>query len=382
MRIPFWIITPTRIFTFLKGQRMNIAILIDAENIDPVYAEQIFACAESKGTIVTKEIYGAGIALNEWSVPILRYALHTNMTLKPNRFKNCSDIALVIGAMDLLVERAARGAATESNTTADAVVIASSDSDYSALALRLRTSGIQVIGMGEDARTNPSWPVACSEFIFFTPVDETRQADQPKPRAIPSIRKADHQTAAHGKPHGAGRGPEHPKHIDRVAYIRKFISDQLSKNNGQMASAALFNLLNELPDYQYDQQRSKRTPLDYLSRQYGDLLKIQKTPDGVLWAYSKLADAAGDAETEHESAAPQASAPEQAVPPDTESTSPSLDEFLRGAGIDEADAQKVLSAYEGCSNMREVYNVLRKTFKTKTGTAYYKLVKQYKGSRT
>ena len=32
--------------------------------------------------------------------------------------------------------------------------------------------------------------------------------------------------------------------------------------------------------------------------------------------------------------------------------------------------------------MREVYNILRKMFKTKTGTAYYKLVKQYKGSRT
>ena len=144
---------------------MNIAILIDAENIDPVYAEQIFACAESRGTIVTREIYGTGTALNEWSVPIFRYALHTNMTLKPSRFKNCSDIALVIGAMDLLVERAAHGAATEPSTTVDAVVIASSDSDYSALALRLRTSGIQVIGMGEESRTNPSWPVACSGFV-------------------------------------------------------------------------------------------------------------------------------------------------------------------------------------------------------------------------
>lgn len=361
---------------------MNIAIFIDAENIDPVYAEQIFTYAESKGTIITKEIYGAGVVLNEWSVPILRYALHTNLTLKPNRFKNCSDIALVIGAMDLLVERAAHGAATEPNTTADAVVIASSDSDYSALALRLRTSGIQVIGMGEDGRTNPSWPMACSEFIFFTPVDETRQEDQSKPQIIPAIRKADNQTAAHGKPHGAGRGPEHRKHIDRVANIRKFISDQLSKNNGQMASATLFNLLNELPDYLYDQQRSKRTPLDYLSRQYGDLLKIQKNPDGALWAYSKLTDAAGDTETEHESAAPQASVPEQEAPPDTESTSLSLDEFLRGAGIGEADVQKVVSVYEECSNMREVYNVLRKTFKTKTGTVYYKLVKQYKRSQT
>lgn len=360
---------------------MNIAILIDAENIDPVYAEQIFTYAESQGTIIAKEIYGAGIALNEWSVPILRYALHTNMTLKPNRFKNCSDIALVIGAMDLLVERAACNKTAEPNTTADAVVIASSDSDYSALALRLRTAGVQVIGMGEDGRTNPSWPIACSKFIFFT-MDETRQEDRSKPRTIPSIRKADNQTAARGKPHGTGHNPEHRKHIDRVANIRKFISDQLSKNNGQMASASLFNLLNELPDYLYDQQRSKRTPLDYLSRQYGDLLKIQKNHDGALWAYSKLADAADDMEPEQGSAAPQASAPEQEVLPNTESTSLSLNEFLRGAGIDEADVQKVLSAEEECSNMREVYNVLRKTFGAKTGTVYYKLVKQYKEGQT
>ena len=80
---------------------MNIAILIDAENIDPVYANQIFTYAESMGTIVAREIYGAGIALNEWSAAIFQYVLHTNMTLKPSRFKNSTDIALVIGAMDL-----------------------------------------------------------------------------------------------------------------------------------------------------------------------------------------------------------------------------------------------------------------------------------------
>lgn len=350
---------------------MNIAILIDAENIDPSYAEQIFTYAESKGTVVTREIYGAGVALNDWSGPILRYALHTNMTLKPNRFKNCTDIALVIGAMDLLVKRAAHSTATEPNTTADVVVIVSSDSDYSALALRLRTAGIEVIGMGEDSRTNPSWPMACSEFVSLTTVGEKHQEDQPKPRPVPPTRKADMQTAAQGK-----HRPEHRKHIDRVANIRQFISDQLSKNDGQMASASLFNLLNELPDYQYDQQRSKRNPLEYLSRQYGDLLKVQKNADGALWVYTKLADAAVDTGAEGESAAP----PKQEVPPDTESTS-SLFLFLRSAGVEEADAQKVSSAYEECSNMREVYNVLRKTFKTGTGTAYYKLVKQYKGSQ-
>lgn len=346
---------------------MNIAILIDAENIDPAYAEQIFTLAGSRGTIVTREIYGAGIALNKWSDAILQYALHTNLTLKPNRFKNSTDIALVIGAMDLLLERNAHGTTSERDATADIVIIASSDSDYSALALRLRTSGINVIGIGEKGCINPSWPMACSEFIALTPADEMRQEGQSRPHAIQT---ADHQTEARS----TNDSPERRRHNDRVAAIREFITVQLSKNNGQMASSALFNLLRELPDYLYDQQRSKRSPVEYLNRQYGDLLKIRKNSDGALWVYSKLADIADGAETEDNSAA----APIQETPPDTESTSLSLMEFLRGAGVDGADAQTVSSVYEECPNMRDVYNVLRKTFKAGTGAAYYQLVKQHR----
>lgn len=357
---------------------MNVAILIDAENIDPAYAEQIFTCAESMGTVVTREIYGAGIALNEWSDAILQYVLHTNMTLKPSRFKNSTDIALVIGAMNLLVERAALGTAAERNTIADAVIIASSDSDYSALALHLRASGIEVIGMGQEGRVNPSWPMVCSKFIAFTPVDETRAEGKPKPHVIPSSRKTEDQAAARNKAHSVGIDPAHRKHTERVANIRKFISDQLSSNDGQMASASLFNLLNEVPDYLYDQQRSKRTPVDYLSRQYGDLLKIQKNSEGALWAYSKISGAAAVTKAEDEGTAPQETTPQQEIPQDTVS---SLVEFLCSAGVDKTDAQKVSTVYEKCSNLREAYNILRKTFKTKAGTVYYKLVKQYKESR-
>ena len=357
------------ISTYLKGHSMNIAILIDAENINPAYAEQIFTLAEARGTIVAREIYGAGIALNKWSDAILQYALHTNLTLRPNRFKNSTDIALVIGAMDLLLERNACGTTSEQGTTPDIVMIASSDSDYSALALRLRTSGINVIGIGEKGCINPSWPMACSEFIALTPADEMRQEGRSKPH---TIQTTDHQTAACG----TNDSPERRRHNDRVAAIRDFITSQLSKNNGQMPSSTLFNLLRELPDYLCDQQRSKRAPVEYLSRQYGDLLKIRKNADGALWVYSKLTDIADSTETGDESAA----APIQETPPDTdtESTSLSLMEFLRGAGVDGTDAQTVSSVYKECPNMRDVYNVLRKTFKAGTGAAYYQLVKQHR----
>ena len=143
-----------------------------------------------------------------------------------------------------------------------------------------------------------------------------------------------------------------------------------------MPSASLFNVLKEIPDYLCDQKQSKRNPVDYVSRQYSDLLKIQKNSEGVLWAYSKFTDAA--AVTKAEDTAPQKTTSQQEVPQDAENIVPSLIEFLFGAGVDKADAQKVASAYEECSNMKDAYNVLRRIFKTETGTVYYKLVKQYK----
>ena len=109
---------------------MNIAILIDAENVLPGHADLIFSHAQKLGVVVSKEIFGASSALSSWVAPVLKYAIHPNLTIKAAKGKNSSDIALVIGAMDLLV----RGGI-------DCAIIASSDSDFSALSVRLRNAG-------------------------------------------------------------------------------------------------------------------------------------------------------------------------------------------------------------------------------------------------
>ena len=101
---------------------MNLAILIDAENVLPASASLIFNHAASLGTVVHREIYGAATALSAWVAPVLKYAIHPNLTIKAAKGKNSSDIALVIGAMDLLLAG-----------DVDGVIIASSDSDFSAL---------------------------------------------------------------------------------------------------------------------------------------------------------------------------------------------------------------------------------------------------------
>ena len=133
----------------------NLAVLIDAENVLPIHADQIFTHASTLGTIKVKEIYGAAAALTSWVEPVLKYALHANLTIKASKGKNTSDIALVIGAMDLLVAG-----------NIDTVVIVSSDSDFSALSVRLRSADIEVVGMGTE-KANPLWRTACSSFVVL-----------------------------------------------------------------------------------------------------------------------------------------------------------------------------------------------------------------------
>ena len=135
-----------------------IAILIDAENVNPIFAEQIFARAEEFHEEVRAGIYGTAPALANWAPAILKYAIDSHLTICASKGKNTSDIALVIGAMDLLPE-------------ASGFLICSSDSDFSALALRLRREHKHVIGLGT-SKANPLWMQACSEFVTLVERDE------------------------------------------------------------------------------------------------------------------------------------------------------------------------------------------------------------------
>ena len=152
----------------------KIAILIDAENVLPSFADLIFTNAGTLGEIVAKEIYGVAAALTTWVEPVLRYAIHPNLTIKASKGKNTSDIALVIGAMELLLTH-------DVNT----VVIASSDSDFSGLSVRLRTAGIRVVGMGTE-KSNPLWRTACTDFMVLEhPAPASQRQSQPQKNPQP-----------------------------------------------------------------------------------------------------------------------------------------------------------------------------------------------------
>ena len=199
----------------------NIAVLIDAENVQASFADKVFSYANSIGNVIVKEIYGIASALGLWVEPVLKYAIHPNLTIKASKFKNTSDISLVIGAMDQLIAG-----------NVDTVIIVSSDSDFSTLSVRLRSSGLEVIGMGTD-KVNPLWRTACTSFVVLNggqtqqsggsqtskpvvvvPVTQTRpvQSTAPAPKAVAvpvqpakavqaeNVQKRDAESADQGKP--------------------------------------------------------------------------------------------------------------------------------------------------------------------------------------
>ena len=245
---------------------MNIAILIDAENVLPGHADLIFAHAAKLGAVVSKEIFGASSALSSWVAPVLKYAIHPNLTIKAAKGKNSSDIALVIGAMDLLV----RGGI-------DCAIIASSDSDFSALSVRLRNAGIEVVGMGTD-KSNELWRTACSSFVVLQnqkPAQAARQEAAPQADAA----RQNGQKQAAKKPARQAAGT----HEERVAVIGKLISKRLEAHGGRVQTSTLFPALNQLPEYRVDRQGSGKKPLNYLTSTYGDTFHFEDAADGQNW---------------------------------------------------------------------------------------------------
>ena len=405
----------------------NIAILIDAENVDPSFANQILSYARSLGEVTIREIYGAGIALNEWADPILENTIHTNFTLRPNKYKNSSDIALTIGAMELL----SASRATEDKKV-DAVIIASSDSDFSPLAFHLRAAGIDVIGMGEPGRINPMWPKACTEFVtlspgqplvrkretapqfappFVQPVDET-PSGQP---ALPSEQFV--EDAALAQPDEETKPAEEKKknetvkiahsHSARVQLIRSFITTQLAAHGGRMKSGELFKALTSIPDYKFDQQRSRRKPLDYLDTQYAAWFVLTPGENGSYWislrsvadSHTEQQPVADEQPTEspvddvadeqlavideHLSAAEKETADEQpgeGQPAAEEPAAPPLPDDPRvaliEAGILVQDADRVAAILSESKNLLSAYNGLAKAFGRKQGSQYYRMIKE------
>ncbi len=143
-------------FIFMDKE-LKLAVLIDADNISDKYVKIILDETAKNGIATYKRIYGdwtntrlvswKNVLLDNSITPIQQYGYTTG--------KNATDSAMIIDAMDILY-----------SGTVGGFCIVSSDSDFTRLAMRLRESGMYVVGMGESKTPKP-FISACNQFKYL-----------------------------------------------------------------------------------------------------------------------------------------------------------------------------------------------------------------------
>ncbi len=144
-----------------NNKELKLAVLIDADNVPYSNVKGMMEEIAKYGTPTTKRIYADWTKpnANGWKGVLLEHAITPIQQYGYTTGKNSSDSALIIDAMDLLY-----------SGKLDGFCIVSSDSDFTRLAIRLRESGMKVIGIGEQKTPKP-FISACDRFIFIEVLD-------------------------------------------------------------------------------------------------------------------------------------------------------------------------------------------------------------------
>ncbi|MDG1913023.1 MAG: NYN domain-containing protein [Crocinitomix sp.] len=169
-----------------NNKDLNLAVLIDADNIPYANIQGMLDEIAKLGTPTIKRIYGDWTrpGVNGWKKPLLEHAITPIQQYGYTTGKNATDSAMIIDAMDIL----------HSNKV-DGFCLVSSDSDFTRLATRLRESGNLVIGIGEKKTPKP-FIVSCDKFIYIEILAGAKHKNKKKKvtdkhRVVPSTEKYD-----------------------------------------------------------------------------------------------------------------------------------------------------------------------------------------------
>lgn len=151
----------------------KIALLIDGDNAQSKFIESMLSEASKHGKVTVRRIYGdfTDNKLNSWKEKINKYAIRPMQKFAFAKGKNSTDTAMIIDAMDILY-----------SDTVTGFCIASSDSDYTGLAQRIRENGIFVMGIGEASKTTEAFVNACDIFVFTENLSEPAAVQPKKPQ--------------------------------------------------------------------------------------------------------------------------------------------------------------------------------------------------------
>lgn len=135
----------------------HIALLIDADNCPAAKIEEILDELANYGVINIRRAYGnwKSSGLKSWEEVLHDFAIQPIQQFAYTKGKNATDSAMIIDAMDLLYTQ-----------KLDGFCLASSDSDFTPLVMRIRANGLKVLGFGEK-KTPAPFVNACSKFLYL-----------------------------------------------------------------------------------------------------------------------------------------------------------------------------------------------------------------------
>ena len=134
----------------------RFAVLIDSDNISAKYIDCILDEMTKHGVVTYRRIYGdfTSNQMHRWRNELAERCITPIQQFQNTTGKNATDSALIIDAMDILYAGNVEG-----------FCIVSSDGDFTRLASRLRESGMEVIGMGENKT-----PSHLRQHVHYSPI--------------------------------------------------------------------------------------------------------------------------------------------------------------------------------------------------------------------
>jgi uncharacterized LabA/DUF88 family protein len=226
----------------MSNEKMQFAVLIDADNISSKYAVTIFEELEKYGSTSYRRIYGNWSKGNGWSeAMLLEYSIMPVQQFSYTTGKNATDMAMVIDAMDILYKNKVQG-----------FCLVTSDSDFTRLAMRLREENMFVLGMGE-SKTPLALTRACNRFIHLNLVAEQNIEEAIPARAGSSAeeRGASYEKGSRSGGYGgfgaqADLASADEQNVTSLAEVRQVILALINENGGKHVDLArLGNRLND-----------------------------------------------------------------------------------------------------------------------------------------
>lgn len=150
------------------SEETHIALLIDADNCPAAKIEVILDELAKYGVTNIRRAYGnwKSTGLKSWEQVLHEYAIQPIQQFAYTRGKNATDSAMIIDAMDLLYGQ-----------KLDGFCLASSDSDFTPLVMRIRANGLKVFGFGEKKTPTP-FVNACSKFLYLENLGMPSQTEE------------------------------------------------------------------------------------------------------------------------------------------------------------------------------------------------------------